>query len=94
LFREIGDPAFVASNLSRFARALVLSERPAAAAQVVARAQATLDEFGLRWFRKFNSITDAMIRDQLDDDAYDLACERGRALTPEAALALALNELK
>jgi predicted ATPase/class 3 adenylate cyclase len=93
MFSDVGDPAFIASNLSRFSRALIISERPGAAAQVLARGQATLDEFGLRWFHSFNSMTRAMIRAQLDDDAYAEASELGKILSPEDAVALALREL-
>jgi predicted ATPase/class 3 adenylate cyclase len=93
MFAELGDPVFIASNLSRFARALVLTDRPVVAAQVLARAQATFDELGVNWFQRTNPETRAMIRARLGDEAYARASDEGAALTPEAAVALALDEL-
>jgi hypothetical protein len=45
------------------------------------------------WLGTMNDETLAMIRAQLDDAAYSSARERGKALTPDAALSLALEVL-
>jgi hypothetical protein len=45
------------------------------------------------WLGTMNDETLAMIRAQLDDAAYTSARERGKALTPDAALSLALEVL-
>ena len=91
---ELTAPDQIASNLCLFARVLALTDRAEAAAQVLARAEATLEELGIRWYGEFNPETRALIRAQLDESSYSAASERGRRLAPEEAVALALRELE
>jgi tetratricopeptide (TPR) repeat protein len=93
IFVELVDPSEIGSSLSYFARALALTGRDGAAAQVFARAQATFDELGLHWFQRFNSRTRALILAQLDEAAYAQASARGRELTLDEAIELALESL-
>jgi predicted ATPase/class 3 adenylate cyclase len=91
IFVELADPTEIASSLSYFARALVLTGREEAAAQILARAQTTFDELGLHWFQRFNPETRKTIQAQLDEAAYADACARGEDLTLDEAIELALE---
>jgi len=91
IFVELADPTEIASSLSYFARALVLTGREEAAAQILARAQATFDELGVHWFQPFNPETRKTIQAQLDEAAYADACARGEDLTLDEAIELALE---
>jgi predicted ATPase/class 3 adenylate cyclase len=91
IFVELADPTEIASSLSYFARALVLTGREEAAAQILARAQATFDELGVHWFQRFNPETRKTIQAQLDEAAYADACARGEDLTLDEAIELALE---
>jgi predicted ATPase/class 3 adenylate cyclase len=93
IFLELGDPSFVAGSLCGFARALAVSGHAEAAAEVLARGEAMYEELGLGWHVTFKDETRALIRDQLDEYRYAAACERGRALTADEAVALALKAL-
>jgi predicted ATPase/class 3 adenylate cyclase len=96
IFREIGDALYTAASFCRFARALAVAEKPAAAAEVLGRGLALYEEIDYAmpsWHVKFNDETRELIRARLDDDAYAAATERGRALTVDAAAALALDSL-
>jgi tetratricopeptide (TPR) repeat protein len=97
IFLEIGDPVYVATNLCRFARALALDGLAEPAAQFLARGEAGHEEVGVAiepWLVTFNDETRALIHAGLDDAAYADACARGRKLTNDEAVALALNELE
>jgi tetratricopeptide (TPR) repeat protein len=95
IFLEIGDPSSIATNLCRFARALAVSGRVEAAAKVLSRAEAAYEETGSAIDHvKFNDETRTLIHASLDDAAYTDACARGRRLTNDEAVALALNELE
>jgi predicted ATPase len=97
IFLEIGDPTYVATNLSRLARALAVDGHAEPAAQVLARAELGHEEIGLAidpWLVSFNHETRVLIHAGLDDTAYADACTRGRKLTNDEAVALALNELE
>jgi tetratricopeptide (TPR) repeat protein len=91
IFVELADPTEIAACLSYFARALVLTGREEAAAQILARAQATFDELGVQWFQQFNPETRKTIQAQLDEAAYADACARGEDLTLDEAIELALE---
>ena len=97
IFLEIGDPLYVATNLCRFARVLAVDGRAEPAAQVLARAELGHEEIGLAidpWLVTFNHETRVLIHAGLDDAAYADASTRGRKLTNDEAVALALNELE
>jgi predicted ATPase len=96
IHREIGDPESIAVNLCRYARALAIVEKPAPAAEVLARALGLCEEIGREvdlWLLKYNEETRELIRAKLDDDSYAAARERGRELTVEGAVELALEAL-
>jgi predicted ATPase len=93
IFGELADPLQIAANLSLLARALVVSGRAEAAAQALARAEATFDDLGVHRLIRFNPETRGLIRAQIDETDYSEASERGRRLTLEKAVALALREL-
>jgi predicted ATPase/class 3 adenylate cyclase len=93
IFGELADPLQIATNLSLLARALVVSGRAEAAAQALARAEATFDDLGVHRLIRFNPETRGLIRAQVDETDYSEASERGRKLTLEKAVALALREL-
>jgi predicted outer membrane protein len=71
----------------------VVSSRAEAAAQVLARAEATFDELGVHRMVRFNPATREMIQAQLDDAAYADARARGEEFTLDEAIELALESL-
>ena len=89
----VEDPLQIALNLSVLARVLVLSGRAETAAGVLARAEATFDEHGVRRMVQFNPATWKMIQAQLDEAAYAEARVRGEELTVDETVALALDSL-
>ena len=92
---ELGDRGFLGANLGRLARVLALSGHAETAAELVSRGEAMHAEIGVDpWLVTFNDETRALIRARLDEPAYAAACERGRALAPEAAVARALETLE
>jgi predicted ATPase len=98
IFREAGDPYAIGASLCRCARVLAGADHADEAAQVLARAEAVyLEDIGRPtlepWIGAMNDGTRELIRARLDDDAYAAATERGRALTVDAAVALALDSL-
>ncbi|MFN2590622.1 MAG: hypothetical protein ABR518_07610, partial [Actinomycetota bacterium] len=81
--------------LYRFARALALRRRPAAAA-LLACAEARLEETEgpvEAWLEEMLEETRAMIHTYVDADTASAAAEQGRTLSPDDAVALALREL-
>ena len=95
IFLDLGDPE-IATNLCRFARALAVAHKPSAAAQLLSCGEAMYEEVGRtldHWLVTFNNQTTALIREQLDEGAYELARETGKALKPERALEVALRLL-
>jgi predicted ATPase len=93
--RDLGMPsAQTAMDLHRLARGLAFAERAAAAARVFACAEALYEEIGAR-ARPLTAERDektlGAIRAQLDDSAFAEACDQGRALTADEAVALALD---
>jgi len=93
LHREIGDVWRVAVAVGRFARPLAALGQAAVAARVLACGQALCDELGAvePWVVTMNEETLAMIRAQLTDDALEQEWDRGRGLSAEAAVTLALR---
>src|SRR5712691_9765343 len=94
--RDLGMPsAQTAMDLHRFARGLAFAGRAAAAARVFACAEALYEEIGAR-ARPLTAAKDEKtlnaIRAQLDGTVFTEAWEQGQALTPDEAVALALDE--
>ncbi len=92
--RETGEALGIVLDLCRSARALVLQGAAENAALLLASAEAFRKEIGLI-FRPFavkmNDETLAAIRRGIDEAAFDEAWERGRGLTPDDAVELALS---
>jgi predicted ATPase/class 3 adenylate cyclase len=95
--RNHPDRYWHAILLSRFARALALRDRGAAAAKLLASYRAHLEELGVadeeRWVVHMNERTLAAIEALLDDASIADSAEEGRKLTADEAVELALNEL-
>ena len=94
IYRDLGERPEVTLNLFRFARAAAIEGRAALAAQLFSSAEAQDRDMGLSWSYwvvEMNEGTLATIRTQLDDSAYAVECERGRTLTDDEAVALALD---
>jgi predicted ATPase len=95
--RDAGDAQGVARTVSRAARALAAAGRAGAAAELLAGAEVLHEISGATvrpWLAEMNERTLAAIREKLDDEALAAAWERGRALAPEEAVALAQRELQ
>jgi predicted ATPase/class 3 adenylate cyclase len=96
LHLAIGDPLQSAFDLFRFSHVLAVKKKAEAAAQAFACSDSLCAEMGMRlrsWDPEFFDETMAMIRSQLDEAAFAEAWEKGRKLTVEAAVALALDSL-
>ena len=95
--RNHPDRYWHAILLSRFARALALRDRGAAAAKLLACYRAHLEELGVaeeeRWVARLNERTLAAIEAQLDEASIANAWEEGRELSADEAVELALHEL-
>ena len=93
--RQLGDAYRLPFIVCRFARVLAAAGTADAAARVLACGQAQLEEIGARedWTERMNEHTLAKIRTQLDETALIEAQDRGRKLTADEAVALALDSL-
>jgi hypothetical protein len=95
--RNHPDRYWHAILLSRFARALALRDRGAAAAKLLACYRAHLEELSVadeeRWVVRMNERTLAAIEARLDEASIADAAEEGRNLTADEAVELALDEL-
>ena len=93
LHGELGDVWRIAVVVGRFARPLAALGRADVAARVLASGQALCEEAGAThpWVVTMNEETLAMIRPQLDDATFAAGWERGRGLSAEEAVALALD---
>ena len=91
---ELGSVLEIAVNLGRFAAILARTGQVESAAQVLARSEALSTEIGagvLSWAAERNARTMATVRKQLDEAALAEAETRGRAMTVDQAVALALG---
>jgi tetratricopeptide (TPR) repeat protein len=93
IFRDLGHPFEIAVELCRFAWALARAGYGDAAAQVFSRSLLMYEEIGAEapaWVRSMHlEILDA-IREHIDSAAYAAAAARGRLLTVDEAVALAM----
>ena len=96
LLRRLDDRRDLVENLCRVARALASAGRAGAAARLLACGEALFQEMGVSvpWVTRMNRETLTAVRAQLDEAAFAEASEQGRALTADAAVALALDSLK
>ena len=95
--REFGDPGMVDMNLIRFAEVLTLGNRPKVAVRLLSYAQSIHDELGFTyptWFASRRDDAMSRCRAALDDAAFTEAWERGRTMTADEAVALALDSLE
>ena len=94
LDRDFGDPAEIAIDLAWFARALAFAGRGATAAQLLSCAETMREELGLShltWVQGIEDEAMSRVRSQLDDAAVDEAWRRGRTVTVDDAVALAVE---
>ena len=92
LHRELHEPLEVATDISRFAEALVAIGRAEQAVELGSLGQALREELGARipWVERQAGRTLEAPREQLPPEAFEQAWERGKRLTPDAAIAKAL----
>jgi predicted ATPase len=94
LNRELGDRFREAVLVCRFARVLAFAGRAEPATRVLATGERLYEEMGARpmgWLKRANDEALTLIRAQLDEAAFAEAWEKGRALTADEAVALALD---
>jgi hypothetical protein len=92
--RDLGAVLELAVDLGRLASVLAVAGSVGAAAELLSSSQALTDKLGAGvtwWASRRNAQTLATIRAQLDEAAVAEAAERGRALTVEEAVSLALE---
>lgn len=92
--REIGEPKEIATELCRFAAALVVTGAVDAAARVLCAGQHFQDGLAVpfeSWVRDMNDATLSSILRVLGEAAFTAACGAGQGLTPDEAVALALD---
>jgi tetratricopeptide (TPR) repeat protein len=91
----LGDRYNGAVNIGRFARALACTGKAKLAAELLAASGVLYEDVGARrrhWAAEQDEKTRAMIHAQLDDAAFNAAWEKGRNLTLDDAVALALDQ--
>jgi predicted ATPase/class 3 adenylate cyclase len=96
LDRDAGSVADVALDLCGFADLLAVQGKAETAARLLSRGEALLEEIGAgleSWAVQNNQLTLTVIRAELDEAAFTEAWKGGLALTPDEAVALALEEL-
>jgi predicted ATPase len=95
LNRELGDIYWMPIIVCRLGRALAAAGSARLAARILSSGEALLEEIGSEssWIARMNEETLATIRTQLDEPILVEAWEEGRALTADAAVALALDSL-
>jgi predicted ATPase/class 3 adenylate cyclase len=94
LHLKLGDPLQTAFDVFRFAALLAAQGRAETATQVYSSADALCEEVGMSlhsWDPAFIDEMLSTIRAQLDTATFDEAWERGRTLTVDEAVALALD---
>ena len=90
--RELGEIPAIASDLLRLARALIHLGRPRAAAALLARKRVLCDEMGTPVEPADTAVAEAAARDQLDDDGFTEASERGARMSLDEAVEYALSD--
>ena len=90
--RDLEMPSQIVESLCRYANTLAGAGQAKTAAELLAAVEALLEEIGgsFSWVVDTNQTTLKEIRAQLDDATLAEALERGRRLTVDDAIALAL----
>jgi tetratricopeptide (TPR) repeat protein len=93
IYSDLGDPHGVAIELRRCAGVLALKDEGVTAARLLSSAETLHQEIGgtMPWVARMREEALATIRTQLDEAALAEAWKRGRTLTAEEAVALALD---
>ena len=94
ILMDVDDRLGIGENLARFARVFAVAGRSDAAAELLAGPEVLYEETGagvLAWVAELNEATLFLIRRRLSDEAVADAFERGRRLTVDEAVALALD---
>ena len=96
ILRELNDRLLLAVGVGRFASVLAAAGRPVPATEVLSSSEALMEEMGARppWFAHISAKTLAVVRAELDESAFAEAWERGRTLTADEAVALAVDALE
>ena len=89
----LGNEQMMARDLRRFARGLALMARPEWATMLLAASEALRERSGASegGYEEMNQRTQARIREQLDEAAFDEAWRQGSKLTGDEAVARALE---
>jgi predicted ATPase len=93
--RQLGDDYFAPIIICRFGHALAVEGKADAAAQLLSSGRAQMEEIGTSegWIARANEETRASALSDLGEAAFAEAWERGRILTADEAVALALEAL-
>jgi len=93
IYRDLGDRGWIATTLGAFAEILAAAGKAEAAARLLSGSEALRNEIGggVSWLPQQNERTLSTIRTQLDEAAFAKACEQGRAMSADDAVALALD---
>jgi hypothetical protein len=92
LHREVDQPMEASVDLWRLAEALAAIDRAGEAVELASLSAALREEIGagIPWVdRKMTEVLDDL-RERLDPAAFERAWERGKRMTPDAAVAMAL----
>jgi predicted ATPase/class 3 adenylate cyclase len=95
--RRLGDRFREAVIVCRFARVLAFAGRVETAASVLASSELLYEAMGaspMSWLARDNEEVWSLVHAKLDQAAIDDACRRGRTLTADQAVALALEALR
>jgi predicted ATPase/class 3 adenylate cyclase len=95
LHYELGESVEVMTDLLRFAEALAGIGHAEEAVELGSLSAALREELGVRvpWVERKTVETLASVREQLDPAVFEQAWDRGRRLTPDAAVAKALRSI-
>ena len=93
IFDDLADPLAITVNLGRVAHALTFVGKPAEAARLLAfvDAQFADQDPPPPWVVRMLDAARERVRSELDDEAHEQAVTAGGRLTPESAIALALE---
>jgi hypothetical protein len=96
LYRDLGDLGGIAIELCRCADITALMGRSDVAVRLLGSSEALREEIGLSmrpWLDAEIQRTLTRVRGELDESTFALEWDRGRRLTPNAAISLALESL-
>jgi predicted ATPase/class 3 adenylate cyclase len=96
IHRELGQRSEIADAISVCARIHAAAGRSHSAVRLLSSADAHYDELGVRpppYVADRNAETEAIVRTQLDEDAFRRVWDEGRTLSADEAIALGLDEI-